>query len=267
MTMYIKKEVERIIFGTDTKAGRLFDIVLLWTIICSVILVILDSVQKLNIQYGNYLRIAEWTITILFTVEYIARIMVVPKPLKYIFSFYGLVDFLAIFPSYFSLAVTPAQYLVTLRALRLLRIFRILKLSRYLIEAETILNALHASKRKILVFIFAVLNIVIIMGTIMYIVEGESGGFSNIPKSIYWAIVTLTTVGFGDIVPQTALGQFISSILMITGYAIIAVPTGIVTAEMSKQSGKESFIICYNCHENQNPADANYCKKCGVKLK
>ncbi|REJ85054.1 MAG: ion transporter [Bacteroidetes bacterium] len=266
MNSRLKAKYYTIIFGHETKAGRRFDVILLWVIIASIILVMLDSIESIRLKYGSLLFYAELGFTLIFSLEYIARIWVSPRPLRYIFSFYGIIDLLSIIPTYFSLFFHPAHYMLTLRTLRLLRVFRILKLSRYLSEAEYIADALRSSKRKILVFIFAVLNIVIIVGTIMYIVEGDNSGFKNIPQSIYWAIVTITTVGFGDIVPQTAIGQFISSLLMMTGYAIIAVPTGIVTAEMAiGYNNKKKSKQCNNCSE-VNEISANYCQHCGSKF-
>lgn len=266
MTQHFKDKVHEVIFGHETKAGKAFDVLLLWAILLSVLVVFLDSIESYHENYGKWLYIGEWIFTILFTFEYIARLYVSRPTFKYIFSFYGLVDLLSIIPTYFSLFFPATQYLITLRTLRMLRIFRILKLSRYLDEAELIVNAMKASRRKILVFLFAIVNIVVIVGTIMYLVEGTESGFSNIPKSIYWAIVTITTVGFGDIVPQTAFGQLISSILMIMGYAFIAVPTGIVTAEFSREIRNNKIKpSCPRCGTD-NDKESNFCKSCGHKL-
>ena len=244
-----KQKLHEIIYEADTPAGKAFDVVLLFFILFSIVLVMLESViapdikalELLNIQdgeryknlikYQNILNISEWVVTILFTIEYIARIITVNKPLKYIFSFYGIVDLLSTIPKYLSFIFVGSHALVTLRALRLLRVFRILKLARYLGASNQLKDSIIASRVKIFVFLFAVLVSSVVFGTIMYLVEGEENGFTNIPKSVYWCIVTLTTVGFGDIAPQTALGQFITSIIMILGYGIIAVPTGNVSAE------------------------------------
>ncbi|MCB0460753.1 MAG: ion transporter [Flavobacteriaceae bacterium] len=259
--------LHEIIYEADTREGKLFDIILLIAIVASIVLVMLESVKSIDENYHNFLNISEWVITILFTIEYIARIISVKKPANYIFSFYGLVDLLATIPKYISLAFAGTHALVALRALRLLRIFRILKLARYLGESNRLVNALKASKAKIFVFLFAVIVIAIILGTIMYLVEGEENGFTNIPKSVYWCIVTLTTVGFGDIAPQTPLGQFIASLIMILGYGIIAVPTGIVSAEYTKAKKVDTNTqSCPNCGAERHRNDAEHCYKCGYKL-
>jgi len=229
-----RARLETIIFESDTPMGKLFDIVLLWTIVLSILLVSLESVRDIRAQYGPLLRLLEWGFTGLFTLEYLARLYAAKRPLGYAFSFYGVVDLLAITPSYLSLFVAGSQYLLAIRALRLLRVFRILKLSRYLGEASVLTDALRAGRFKITVFLFTVLTIVVIVGSVMHLVEGGQNGFTSIPTSIYWAIVTLTTVGYGDIAPRTPLGKFISSALMIVGYGVIAVPTGIVTAELTR---------------------------------
>jgi voltage-gated potassium channel len=254
-----------IIFEADTPLGKLFDVALLWTILFSILLVMLESVPSLRAQYGPFLRNAEWLFTALFTVEYLARIYAARRPLGYAKSFYGVVDLLAIIPGYLSIVFAGSQYLLVIRALRLLRIFRVLKLSRYLGEASILSTALQASRVKITVFLFTVLTMVVIVGSVMHLVEGPQNGFTSIPLSIYWAIVTLTTVGYGDISPQTPLGQMISSVLMIVGYGIIAVPTGIVTAELSRAArpvGKQ----CEGCGFAVNDADAKFCKRCGAAL-
>ncbi|TGV00829.1 ion transporter [Flavivirga rizhaonensis] len=273
---YWKTKLHDIIYEAETPAGKLFDVVLLITIITSIILVMLESVNSIDIKYHNFLNISEWIITILFSIEYIARIITVKKPFKYITSFYGIIDLLSTVPKYISLIFGGVHALAALRALRLLRIFRILKLARYLGASNNLVNALKASRAKISVFLFAVLIIAIILGTIMYLIEGEENGFSNIPKSVYWCIVTLTTVGFGDIAPQTPLGQFIASLVMILGYGIIAVPTGIVSAEYStqKKSKKESknqkvhlnSLSCVNCMAEKHKDGAQFCYKCGHNL-
>lgn len=256
-----------VIFGTDTRAGRKFDIVLLWAIVLSILVVMIESVADIRQQYGYWLRILEWVFTVIFTLEYIARIISIGKPWHYITSFYGIIDFLSVIPTYLSLFISGGQYLLIIRALRLLRIFRILKLSRYMGEGKLLSSALKASRHKITVFMWAVLTIVVIMGTLMYMIEGGKNGFTSIPKSIYWAIVTLTTVGYGDIAPQTVLGQMIASVIMILGYAIIAVPTGIVTAEITQAKITNRFIKnCKQCGFDNHAPDAIFCKKCGTKL-
>jgi len=264
-----KTKIHEIIYEADTPAGKLFDVVLLMAIIASIVLVMLESVKSFDNKFHNFLNISEWVITILFSLEYIARIISVKKPLKYITSFYGVIDLLSTIPKYLSLIFVGTHALVALRALRLLRVFRILKLARYLGASNNLLVALKASRVKISVFLFAVVIISIILGTIMYLVEGEENGFTNIPKSVYWCIVTLTTVGYGDIAPQTPLGQFIASLVMVLGYGIIAVPTGIVTAEMTKT--KETDIhtntqSCPNCSAGNHKDQAEFCYECGYQL-
>ena len=225
-----RRQLNVVIFGADTPLGKLFDVVLLWTIVLSIALVMLESVPSIRAEYGTLLRGLEWLFTGLFTTEYIARLYSAKRPLHYATSFFGVVDLLAIIPGYLSLLLVGSQYLLAVRALRLLRIFRVLKLSRYLSEA----SALKASRYKIAVFLLTVLTLVVIMGSVMHLVEGPQNGFTSIPISVYWAVVTLTTVGYGDISPQTPLGRIIASALMIVGFGIIAVPTGIVTAELSR---------------------------------
>jgi voltage-gated potassium channel len=264
-----RKNVHEIIFESDTKTGRYFDYVLFAAIILSVVIVMLDSVASLNAKYGEIFWAIEWALTILFTIEYLLRIIAVDKPSKYIFSFYGIIDFLAIVPTYLSIFLIGSQYLIVLRILRLLRIFRVLKLVRYVGAAETLRVAIENSRGKIIVFIEVVLVLVVVIGSMMYLIEGPPNGFTSIPKSIYWAIVTVTTVGYGDIAPNTVLGQMLASVLMITGYAIIAVPTGIITTEMGKI--KETRIklntqVCQSCHHHLHDDDAKYCKKCGNSL-
>ena len=263
-----------IIYGTDTKAGKLFDLILLIVILASIVLVMLESVKEIDEKYHNFLNIAEWVVTILFTIEYIARIITVKKPWKYITSFYGIVDLLSTIPKYISLLIAGTHALVALRALRLLRVFRILKLARFLGESNSIVTALRASRVKISVFLFAVVIISIILGTIMYIIEGDQSGFTSIPRGIYWCIVTLTTVGYGDISPVTPLGQFIASIVMIMGYGIIAVPTGIVTAEIAVQEKTKrrtkkpiKQITCLGCGTEDHQKGAEFCYNCGYSLK
>ncbi|MCG8353722.1 MAG: ion transporter [Chloroflexales bacterium] len=264
-----RDRLHEIIFEADTPAGKLFDVVLIWSIVCSVTVVLLDSVAVVRVRYGDLLYAAEWFFTILFTIEYILRLISVRWPLRYATSFFGVVDLLAILPTYLSLFLPGSQYLLTIRVLRLLRIFRVFKLATYLNEAQVIITALQASRRKISVFLFTVTIIVVTIGSMMYVVEGEQNGFVNIPTSIYWAIVTLTTVGYGDISPQTALGKVIASIVMIIGFAIIAVPTGIVTAELAqltKSKSRVSTQACPSCSLDGHDHDAKYCKYCSAPL-
>ena len=262
----IKEKLYEIVFEADTPSGKLFDLVLLFVILVSVILVMLESTPSVANNYLKILKTSEWIITAIFTLEYTLRILIVKKPLHYIFSFYGIIDFLAVIPTYLSLVIVGSHSLAVIRVQRLLRVFRILKLTRYTSAGRTLGRALWASREKISVFIFFVIILVVIIGTIMYLVEGESHGFTSIPRSIYWAVVTLTTVGYGDISPETSLGQFLASIVMILGYAIIAVPTGIVTSELMKPSAKQNTQVCHNCLNEAHDDDANYCKKCGTKL-
>lgn len=265
-----KKKLHEIIYEADTPAGKLFDILLLWIIIISIIFVMLESVSSIDQKYHDILNIAEWVVTILFTLEYIGRVISVKKPFKYIFSFYGIIDFLSTIPKYISLFLVGTHALVALRALRLLRVFRVLKIARFIGESNQLAKALKASRAKISVFLFAMIVISIILGTIMYLVEGDANsGFTSIPRSIYWCIVTLTTVGYGDIAPTTPLGQFIAAFIMILGYGIIAVPTGIVTAEFSKQKGGKIHTntqACPNCGTERHKDDAEFCFKCGDSL-
>ena len=263
----IKEKIHEIIFEADTSTGKLFDVVLLVAIIASVITVMLESVEAINKPYHHIFVILEWFFTILFTIEYGLRLYAVRSKIKYATSFYGIIDLLSILPTYLSLLFTGSQYLLVIRALRLLRVFRIFKLGQYMKEADIIANALKASRTKISVFILFVLILVTIMGSIMYLVESEKNSdFTSIPRSIYWAIVTLTTVGYGDISPTTTLGQFLSSIVMILGYAVIAVPTGIVSAEFIKDYKEVNSIACRNCSEEGHDNDADYCKYCGEQL-
>ena len=262
----LKEQIKIIIFGTDTKMGKLFDVVLIITIILSIITVLLDSVVEYNQQYGHIFNIAEWTFTIMFTVEYILRIYSIRRPFSYIFSFFGVIDFLAIIPSYLSLFLSGTEVFAVIRVLRVLRIFRVLKLVQFMGEADLLMKAMIASRRKIFIWLFFVMNIVIILGSIMYLVEGEAAGFDSIPRSIYWAIVTLTTVGYGDILPQTSLGQAIASFIMILGYSIIAVPTGIVTAEITFAAKDPEKQRCIVCGKEGLAGDAKFCSSCGAKL-
>lgn len=258
--------LNKIIFGTDTREGRLFDILLLVVISLSVLVVFLDSFPGIHEKYGKLLNILEWIFTVIFTIEYMLRIYTSYKPYKYILSFYGIIDLIAFSPTYLSLFVTGGQFLIVLRVFRLLRVFRIFNLSRFLWASSTIMVALRNSRHKIAVFLWFIIIIVVIMGVIMFLVEGPENGFRNIPESIYWAVVTLTTVGYGDISPQTGLGKFIASLIMIIGYGVIAVPTGIFSAEMSRNRALAKKQ-CEHCQNRENDADALYCKKCGNSLK
>lgn len=262
-----KRKLHEIIYEADTPSGKLFDILLLILILASVALVMLESVSYLNLKYGDFFNKAEWAITILFTIEYILRIISIKKPQHYIFSFFGIVDLLSTIPKYLSLFIVGSHALVTLRALRLLRVFRILKLARFIGESNNLVKSLVASRAKISVFLFAVLIISVVLGTIMYWVEGPEHGFTSIPRSVYWCIVTMTTVGYGDISPETPMGQFIASIVMILGYGIIAVPTGIVSTEYNKQSTVNlNTQSCSNCNESNHLDNAKFCHNCGESL-
>ena len=263
-----KTKLHDIIYEADTKNGKWFDILLIITILISIILVMLESVESFDTKYHTFLNISEWVITILFTFEYIARVIAIKKPTSYIFSFYGIIDFLATIPKYLSIIFIGTHALVALRALRLLRVFRILKLARYLGASRSLISALKASRIKIFVFLFSVVVITIILGTVMYLIEGPENGFTSIPHSMYWAIVTLTTVGYGDLAPHTPLGQFIASLVMILGYGIIAVPTGIVTSEMTKQDTKvhTNTQSCPNCSFEKHIDNAKFCNQCCEKL-
>lgn len=262
----LKKLIHDIIFEADTRAGKLFDILLFAIISISVVIVMLDSVHSLHNKYGDLFLLLDWIITIIFTLEYILRVYAVRKPWKYIFSFYGIIDLLSILPTYISLFVTGTHFLIVIRLLRLMRIFRVFKLARYVKASNILLIAFINSRRKILVFLEVVLIIVVITGALMYLVEGPETGFTSIPKSIYWAIVTITTVGYGDIAPQSVLGQTIASMLMLVGYAIIAVPTSIIGSELISVKSHKNTHVCRSCQFAQHDDDAEYCKICGEKL-
>ncbi|MGD2185196.1 MAG: ion transporter [Desulfobacterales bacterium] len=262
-----RQKFHEVIFEADTPAGKWFDVLLILAILMSVVMVMLDSVNAIQIQAGRLLYIGEWFFTILFTIEYVLRLLSVGRPLAYATSFFGVVDLLAILPTYLSILIPGAQYLLVIRILRVLRIFRILKLVQYLGEARLLTQALQASRRKITVFLFVVLTLVTIFGSLIYLIEDPKDGFTSIPKSIYWSIVTLTTVGYGDISPQTDLGQFLSAIIMIIGYGIIAVPTGIVTVELAQAfKRKISTQACPECSAEGHDSDAKFCKYCGFRL-
>jgi voltage-gated potassium channel len=264
-----KEKLHEIIYEADTPLGKWFDIILLFLILASIAVVMLESVSDIGKNYAYELNLTEWIITLLFTLEYFARIIVIKKPKEYIFSFYGVIDFLSTIPKYLSFFFIGSHGLVALRALRLLRVFRILKLARFIGEGNQLAYALKASRAKISVFLLAIFMLCIILGTFMYMIEGGSGGgFTSIPRSVYWAIVTLTTVGYGDIAPVTPFGQFIASIIMILGYAVIAVPTGIVSSEMTKDRKKIHLNTqnCTQCSASNHRDDASFCYECGHKI-
>ncbi len=263
-----KERLHEIIFEADTKAGKRFDIFIFWAIIISVVVVMLESVDHIRQEHGKLLFVVEWIFTIIFTLEYIARILTVNRPLKYVFSFFGIVDLLSILPAFIGLYHTQSASLRIIRILRLMRIFRVLKLFAFSKQARALSNALASSWQKITVFLMSVLLIVVILGTIMYIIETPESGFTSIPRSIYWAIVTLTTVGYGDITPVSALGQTVASLVMILGYAIIAVPTGIVSAEVIRGSEikRTNTQACKSCSREGHADDAKFCRFCGEML-
>ena len=259
--------LHEIIFEAETPAGKLFDLVLILSIVVSVIVVMLDSVSRIRNEYGKLLRLLEWSITILFTVEYTLRLYCIGRPVRYMTSFFGVVDLLSILPTYLSLMVPGSRYLGVIRVLRLLRVFRVLKLAKYLGEGHLLMGALYASRRKLEIFIFGVLTLVIIIGSMMYVIEGEENGFTSIPRAVYWAIVTMTTVGYGDISPQTSLGQALAAVVMLLGYSIIAVPTGLITAELTAlQRQNVTSESCPQCSAEGHESDALYCKFCGARL-
>lgn len=265
-----REKIKVVLYGTDTIMGRMFDLVLLGLILLSVVLVMMDTVQGISQKFHTQLLIFEWIITVFFTIEYILRVISIQKPIKYIFSFYGIIDLLAVLPMYLSIFFPGASILSVVRALRFFRLFKILHIPQISHQSSQLREAIEASKEKILVFIYFVLISTIIIGTVMYLVEGKESGFSSIPMSIYWTIVTLTTVGYGDISPQTPLGQFIAAFVMILGYGIIAVPTGIVTAEFAKSSLKNNVVgtkkTCKKCNAQLHFDNAKYCYECGTEL-
>jgi len=262
-----REKTYSVIFGTDTPAGQHFDIALIYLILFSVLAVVLSSIGSLQAQYGAGLFKLEWAFTLLFSMEYLLRIYSSPKPLRYIFSFYGLVDLLSIIPTYVALLFPGANYWLVVRLLRVLRIFRVFKLVRYLSEANLLLRSMYAARRKVLVFFTAVLVLCVIFGSLMFLVEGPDNGFTSIPRSIYWTIVTITTVGYGDITPQTVIGQIIATMAMLTGYSIIAIPTGIFTAEIAREMITQSNNRqCNVCNRIGHHTEAEYCFQCGVTL-
>jgi len=263
----LRKNLYEIIFESETPAGKLFDILLIVVIVLSVVVVMLDSVRSVRNGWAVPLRSAEWLFTGVFTIEYIFRIYCVDRPARYIFSFFGIIDLLAVVPTYFAFFLPTSAYLVVIRVLRILRVFRILKLGAYLGEANVLVLSLKASRKKIEVFLLTVMLLVIIFGSLMYLIEGEENGFTSIPRSIYWAIVTMTTVGYGDIAPRTNFGQMMASIIMICGYSIIAVPTGIVSAEMWHVAEQEkSRRVCSGCGSMFHEKDSLFCRHCGNRL-
>ncbi len=256
-----------VVFEADTRAGQLFDVALIWFILASVLSVMLGSVAAISAKYGDILHSLEWFFTAVFSLEFILRLWCTNKPLKYATSFFGIVDVLAIMPTYISLILPGSQYLLVIRILRVLRIFRVLKLVQFIAEAQVMMHVFKSSGRKLAVFFATVITLVVIFGSVMYMVEGEANGFSSIPRSIYWAIVTMTTVGYGDISPKTALGQAIASVVMLLGFTIIAVPTGIVTAELSRTRATRTVTqLCTACKTTDHDSDAKFCKKCGGQL-
>lgn len=263
----LREKLYDIIFGTESPAGRDFDLALIAAILLSVLAVILESIESIGRAHGDLLHVIEWFFTILFTIEYLLRLYCSPNPRAYATSFYGIVDLVAVLPTYISLLVPSANLLLIIRLLRVLRIFRILKLLQYTGEANILWRSLIKARRKILIFLFSVMIIVTIFGSLMYIIEGPIFGFTSIPRSIYWAIVTVTTVGYGDITPHTVIGQGIAALAMLTGYAIIAVPTGIISAELINEMTRErSNIRCSNCERSGHDTDARHCKFCGAVL-
>jgi voltage-gated potassium channel len=262
-----RKRMYIVIFGSDTRAGKLFDVALLWLIVLSILCVTLETVPSFYQEYGPWFRYAEWAFTLIFLVEYILRLICVPRASVYAKSFLGLIDLFSIIPSFLSLYYAGAQSLLVIRAIRLLRVFRILKLTQFLEEGEVLMRALHASRYKIMVFLGGVLSLILIIGAVMHLVEGPEHGFTSIPVSIYWAVVTLTTVGYGDITPLTPLGKVLASFVMLMGYGILAVPTGIVSVEIGRASRRgQHFIECLRCGEPKHLMGSRYCCRCGERL-
>lgn len=265
----LRERLWRIIFLSDTRAGRAFDVALLWIIAASVLVVMLESVDSLRNEYEQAFRLAEWGFTFVFTIEYVVRLWVVRRPLRYARSFFGVVDLLAFVPTYLELLLAGSHYLMILRVLRMLRMFRVLKMAHHIGEAGVLLNALRASRAKIFVFLFSVMALVCVEGTVMYLIEHSvNSGFRNIPQAIYWAIVTITTVGYGDVAPVTVLGKMMASVIMLTGFAIIAVPTGVVTAELGREmlQARQVRRRCGECGWEQHDARAHFCQQCGTRL-
>lgn len=263
----LRQRLHSLIYEHDTPAERAFDVVFIGAILLSVVVVMLDSVEWIAARHGRALQIAEWTFTVLFTVEYVLRVWAANEPARYARSFYGIVDLLALLPTYLSVIFPAGRFLIAFRILRVLRVFRILKLATYVAEAAVLTSALRASRQKIIVFLSTVLTVVVVVGSLMYLVEGPANGFTSIPTGIYWAIVTLTTVGYGDVAPETTAGRFIASALMILGYGIIAVPTGIVTLELQRATREGGAVRrCTDCGLERHEPDAIHCRRCGARL-
>ena len=263
-----RSKVFKIIYHSDTTAGKWFDIILIVFILLSVLTIILDSVMELHLEYGNIFYILEWFFTIVFTLEYILRLISIKSPVRYMFSFFGIVDILSIIPTYLSLFFVGTQQLLVIRILRILRVFRILKLVQYTQQAQILTKAVKNSRHKIFVFFLFIITVLVIFGSLMYLIEGPINGFTSIPHGIYWAVVTLTTVGYGDIAPHTVLGRFVASFIMITGYSIIAVPTGIFAAELNKESKRNRKLsrLCKTCNLKGHTENALFCRRCGEEL-
>ena len=263
-----RSKIFKIIYHSDTAAGKWFDILLIIFIVGSVLTIILDSVASLNLKYGNIFKVLEWVFTIIFTFEFIIRLISIRRPMRYVFSFFGMVDILSILPTYLSLFIGGAQHLLILRILRILRVFRILKLVRYTSEAQLLTQSLANSRHKIFVFFFFIITVLILFGSIMYLIEGPENGFDSIPAGIYWAVVTLTTVGYGDIAPHTVIGRLVASMIMLTGYSIIAVPTGIFAAEFNKETKRvrDNARVCSTCNLKGHTKNAVFCRRCGEEL-
>ena len=266
-TLSLRDRVRVIIFEAETPTGAAFDILLIFAIVASVLAVMLDTVPSFHARYGDVFYGVEWAFTILFLLEYLVRLWCIDDRWRYARSFFGVIDLLCILPSFIGLFVSGAHNLLVIRILRVLRVFRVMRMVRYVSEAELLLDALRGSRRKIIVFISTVIALVVIFGSLMYLIEGEANGFTSIPKSVYWAVITLTTVGYGDLVPLTPLGQAIATVVMIMGYGIIAVPTGIITLEMNQaQQRRTNTRICSNCGHEGHARDARYCDQCGAAL-
>jgi len=263
-----REKIYVVIFEADTPLGKLFDVALLWAILGSVLAVCLDSVASFEERFDSVFTAAEWTFTALFSIEFTLRLISVRQPLRYVLSFYGLVDLLAILPSYLSLFIPGSQHLLVIRIMRLLRVFRVLKLGRYVSESQVLMTAIKNSRPKITVFLFTVMTVVVVIGAAMYLIEGPENGFTSIPRAMYWAIVTLTTVGYGDVIPLTVAGQMLSSVLMILGYGIIAIPTGIVTAELTSVTHTRGVTTrtCPECLSEGHSTGARFCSDCGEML-